>query len=402
MLELDNNQRKYFGLDPVLDSWDRVAFKGDSYRPDSTLYYENGTIKKHIISTEQEYKEIQYDEETENREWILPKTKRGKPKKLTASVLESRTPIGVYLSINTGGDLIIGNHTTQTTFYSRDWEYRKTAVDVKKVIKEFIENSPADHLHQIEEYLKAKRKNVKYKSGDFFAFRLNRKEYGFGRILFDVHKARKMNLLPENHGLYLLMGPPLLIKYYAFKSEQKLVDIEALKVQKSLPADYIMDNIVFYGEYEIIGNIPLEIHEFEFPISYGGNIDQAPHVFLQWGLIHKELPQKEFNKYTNAMNTNLPENHPSRFLHNPYGYYGIGFRSKFDPFDINETIKNNGEFNFSEGKHFNHEWDLRNPKNDHIRAEILKKFGLDPTRSYEENRKKIGAPNILEMIKEMN
>ena len=401
MTELTNDQRKYFGLELVMDSWDKVQFRGDIYRPDSILYFEGDTIKKQVISTKKIYKEIQFNEQTENRALILPKTQKGKPKKLTPSVLESRTPIGVYLKVTTGGGLIIGNHTTQTTFYSRDWEVRGTDSELEKMIVEFINNSPSNHLTQIAEFSKAKRKNVNYKSGDFFAFKINRTEFGFGRILFDVNKARKRKLLPENHGLNLLMGPPLLIKLYAYKSDSKSLNIEKLKKKKSLPSDFITDNIVFYGELEIIGNLPLEMEEFEFPISYGTRIDHTPNVFLQWGLIHRELPKKKFGKYVTAINQKLPEKNPSRYVQNPYGYYSIGFRPKFNTIDINETIANNGNFDFTKGEHYSLDWDLRNPKNDTIRMEIMRKFGLDPTKNYEENYKITGTENIIELIDKM-
>jgi hypothetical protein len=401
MFELNNNQRKYFGLESVKNSWDKIQFKGDTYRPDSILYFEGCTIKKHIISNDNEYKEIQYNEQTEDREFLLPKTKKGKPKKLTPSVLESKKPIGVYLSVNSSGDLIIANHTSQTTFYSRNWEFQRLDSDLEKMIIEFIDNSTPDHLILIEEFRQAKRKNIKYKSGDFFAFKLNRGEYGFGRILFDVNKVRKKKLIPEKHGLNLFMGPPILIKFYAYKSDSKSVDIELIKSQKSLPSDFIMDNIIFYGEWEIIGNLPLNIEEFEFPISYGKRIDQTPNVFIQWGLIHKELPKKKFGKYITAINEKLPEKNPSRHLQNPYGYYGIGFRSKFDTVDINKTIDNDGDFDFTKGEHYKLDWDLRNPKNSKTRIEIMKRFGLDPTKGYEENCKITGTKNIIELIEEM-
>ena len=394
MFELNNKQRKYFGLDPVMDSWEKVLFKGDKYRPDSMLYFERENIKKQVISTDKEYKEIQLNEQTENRELILPKTKKGKPKKLTPSVLESRTPLGVYLNVDSSGELLIGNHSTQSTFYSREWEYPKSDTSLTKLIQEFIDNSPDDHLNKIEEFRKAKRKNIKYKSGDFFAYKLNRTEYGFGRILFDVNKARKKKLIPENHGLGLLMGPPLLIKFYVYKSNTKSVDIGTLKKQKSLPSDYIMDNVVFYGDFEIIGNLPLEIFEFDFPISHGIRIDGTPNVFLQWGLIHLELPKQKFNKYYKLENAGLGE-------HNPYGYYSIGFRPKFDTIDVVETIKNEGEFDFSKSKHYRIDKDLRNPINESIRRDIFEKFGLDPNKNYEENCKITGTKDIIELIKEM-
>jgi len=394
MIELTNDQRKYFGLEPVIDLWDKVQFKGDTYRPDSILYFERDTIKKHVISTDKVYEEIQYNEQTENRELILPKTKKGKPKKLTASVLESRTPLGVYLNVNADGYLKIGNHSSQTTFYSRDWEYRKSDSNIESLINEFIDNSPSNHLTQIEGFRKAKRRNIKYKSGDFFAFKLNRDEFGFGRVLFDINKARKKNFLADTHGLSLLMGPPVLIKYYAYKSDYKSVDLDFLKAQKSLPSDYIMDNLLFYGDYEIIGNLPLDRNEFEFPISYGQRIDQTPNVFVQWGLIHKELPKRKFNKYVMLENGKLGE-------HNPYGYYSIGFRSKFDSFDIIDTINNNGEFDYSKGEHYKLKYDLRNPQNDKIRIEIMKKFRLKPKKDYFENSKLTGTKDIIDLIDEM-
>ncbi|WP_289056039.1 immunity 26/phosphotriesterase HocA family protein [Carboxylicivirga marina] len=394
MFELDNKQRKYFGLEPVEDSWEKVQFKGDTYRPDSILYFDGDTIKKHVVSTDTNYKETQYNEQTENRELILPKTKKGKPKKLTASVLESRTGIGVYLSVTSVGDLLIGNYTSRTTFYSRGWEYKQSDSEIESLIEEFIINSPSDHFEQIEEFRQAKRKNIKYKSGDFFAFKLNRTEYGFGRILFDINKARKKKLISENHGLQMIMGPPLIIKLYAFKSDNKKVDIENLKNEKSLPSDIMMDNVIFYGEFEIIGNLPLGITEFEFPISYGMRIDRTPNVFLQWGLIHKELPKKDFNKYIMLENGGLGD-------HNPYGYYGVGFRPKYDYHDIKETIENNGEYDFSKGEHYKLDTDLRNPQNDIIRQEIFNVFGLDPKKNYEENCKLTGTKDIVELIKEM-
>lgn len=395
MFELDNKQREYLGLEPVLKTWDKLPLKGDAYRPDTILYFEGEIIKKHIHSSDTEYKETQYNEETENREWILPKTKKGKAKKLTASVLETRTPLGVYFTASIHGDFLIGNHTSQTTFYSRDWEKRRSVTSIPEMIDEFISSSPKNHKVEIEKFRLAKRKKLKYKAGDFFAFKINRTEYGLGRILFDVNKARKRKLLTDNHGLNLLMGPPLLIKIYAYKSDSKKISLDLLKSQKALPSDYIMDNLIFYGEYDIIGHRELEADDFEFPISYGRSIDYKRKViFLQWGLIHIEKPLGSFDKYLAQENGGLGD-------HNPYGYYSIGFRPIWDAVDIEETIKNDGCLDFTKGNHYKIDWDLRNPKNDEIRAEILTVFGLDPTKSYEENRKLTNSMDILELINDM-
>lgn len=57
----------------------------------------------------------------------------------------------------------------------------------------------------INAFKNAKKKNVKYQSEDFFAYKIDRKNYGFGRILLDINELRKSNLLEKNHGLNLLM-----------------------------------------------------------------------------------------------------------------------------------------------------------------------------------------------------
>lgn len=390
--ELTNEQRMYFGLEPIESHWDRVILRGDTYRPESILYFEKDTIKRHIVSTDIQYFEKQYDEPTKCRTILLPKTNKGKEKKLTASVLERRQPTGVYLSIFCG-DLTIGNYNSQTTFYSSNWDNEKQSEkQVSEVVDDFIISSPPNHLSEIEKYKKLKRLNVKYKSGDYFCFKLDRVNYGFGRLLLDVNKIRKKKLIDKNHGLGLLMGPPVIVELFAFKSETKNVDISILDKQPKLPSDVMMDNLLLYGEYEIIGNREIKDEEFDFPISYGHRIGQRKIVFLQWGLIHKELPQEVYNKYVFIRETQNQ---------NPYGYYGIGFKPFYDSFEVLRAIDNKGIYDFDNARHYMAKWDLRNPKNKEIKDEIFKKFGLDPSKNYYENSKLTGTKLPSEINKQL-
>jgi hypothetical protein len=99
MFELNNEQRKYVGLDPILPHWDRVLLAGDKHRPESILYFDGDTIKRQIISTKENYIEKQYEEVTRNRKILLPKTSKGKEVPLQANHFEKRTPIGVWVEI---------------------------------------------------------------------------------------------------------------------------------------------------------------------------------------------------------------------------------------------------------------------------------------------------------------
>jgi hypothetical protein len=398
--ELTNQQREYLGLEPIKSDWDKVILKADTYRPESIIYFEGDTLKRHIVSYDNIYKETQYDELTKDRRLLLPKTAKGKEKTLTGSVLESRQPIGVYLFVDNVGNFLIGNHTTQKTFYSSQWDkqYANRETDVSVIIETFISESTGNHLNEIREFKNAKRQHIKFKSGDFFAFKVNRTEYGFGRVLLNVDLLRKKKLMPGNHGLYYLMGPPVLVMIYAHISESKLVDINALVKAPTLPTDFIMDNMLLYGEFEIIGHRELEEDEFDFPMSYGRNLDrQVPEVFLQWGLIHIEKPLSIFSRYLEGENKSIPTDNPSRKVQNPYGYYSIGFRPRYNTLDIKETISR-GQFDFDNNSHYSTQFDLRNPKNLKIRNKIMKEFGLNPNGNYEENRELTGTIKTTEIL----
>lgn len=391
--ELTNNEREFLGLDLIENHWDRVIFNGDKYRPESILYFEGDIIKRHIVSTVDKYRECHYNERTEDRAVLLPRTNKGKEKKLTASVLEQKQPLGIYVNVSFG-DLIIGSYNTQTIFYSTTWEKERQSNknSIANIVKEFIEQSPKNHLNEISSFKSAKRKNVKFKTGDYFAFKINRTEYGFGRLLLDVNKARKKKLLPKEHGLNLLMGPPVIVQLFAYKSSNKNTDLSILEKQTTLSADVMMDNLLLYGEFEIIGNKELSDEEFDFPISYGKSLDRRPIVFLQWGLIHKELSKEKLNKYIVG---------EKPFDQNPYGYYSIGFEPSYDTIDIAKTISNNGVFDFENCNHYQAKRDLRNPNNKNVKDEIFKVFGLDPEKSYFENCKLTGTVLMTEFLKKL-
>lgn len=403
--ELSNKQREYLGLDPVPTTWDNATLKGDTYRPDSIIYFDGDTLKRHIVSTENEYKETQYNELTRDRKILLPKTEKGKEKKLTASVLETKTPIGVYFAADKSGSICIGSHTTQTTFYSSNWSRKKKGeqaeVGIEKSIETFISESPKSHFDEIKDFKNAKRKNVKYRAGDVFAFKISRTEYGFGRILLDINLLRKKKLVPENHGLFNIMGPPLLVTIYAFTSTAKNIDINSIVDKPRLPSDIMMDNHLYYGEYEIIGHLALSESEFEFPISYGHRLDSIPNVFLQWGLIHLEKPRKTFDKYLKGENLNFPPGNPSRLVDNPFGYYGVGFSHRYDTNDIKNTIESNGQFQYDKSSYYGSQFDLRNPVNSQIRTDILKAFGLKSNASYDENRELTKTTKTTDLIKRL-
>jgi len=400
--ELTNEQRRHFGLDPVEPLWERVTLSGDRFRPGSVLYFDGDTIRRRVISTEEIYQEDRYEERTEGRSILLPKTARGKPQKLTSAVLEGRTPLGIYLHATRKGRIKIASYATQTTFYSTDWEETETPAPVPDLFRDFIAASPPDHLREIEEFRVAKKRHVQFRSGDYFRFKLDRARFGFGRVLLDIHKIRTAGLLPKDHGLCMPMTRPVLVQPFGVAMESRSADVGELARGPKLPSGLMMDNHLFYGEYEIIGHQDLAEEEFEFPISHGRSIELGKEtVFLQWGLIHRELPRSSFDKHLVETNPFVAEDDPSRKSHNPYGFYAIGLAPTYGAADISTAAKNRGVFDFEARRSYWNHFDLRNPRNAAARREILEAFGLDPEAGYLENCRRTGTLRTTDLLQRL-
>lgn len=378
---LSNDQRKYLGLAPISDQWDCVEFEGDAYRPKSWLYFDRNVLMRQVISSAEEYREFHYAEETKDRKFLLPKTKRGKAKKLTPSVLEARTPSGVYFSFSEER-VIIASFATQTTFHTEKHSCRSLA----SWLNNFMSESRPGYLAEISAFAAAKRKLYKYAAGDFFAFKLDRTTYGFGRVLANITKLREEANLPKSHGLYYLMGKPVLVKVYCFKSDSLSVDLDVVKNHPSFPSEYVFDNKWFYGEYPILGNVALLDDELDFPISYGlSKSAESKKVLLQWGLIHKELSTNSFSKYLNTNNESTHTESPALRVSSPYLKDALGFNLSTNADVLNTCIVEGSLAAYWNEDVFGRSFDLRNPINAEIRHEVLKRFRLDPLASYSDN-----------------
>ncbi|ANF52222.1 hypothetical protein A0O34_17610 [Chryseobacterium glaciei] len=378
IFELTNEQRKYLGLIPVESNWEIVKLN------DMYLYFDGDTIRKKISVTENSYFEQELKEKTaENRTILLPKTSKGKPKKLNFTATQSFGSFGVYFSFS-ADYLRIANYTTQTTYHSENFEEKGDLETLQKWLSKWIDETTEKDLTEIEAFKNAERKRCKYKEGDFFAFKIDRRNYAFGRILIDVAKRVKTENLKanKNYGLTHLMGKALIVKLYHKISNTLDVNLDELSKTLALPSQAVMDNQFFYGEKVIIGHQPLEISEYDMLISYSKSIssDDKNTVYLQYGLIYKENDISKFNKYLKIEDKDLH----TGYHENPYRNESIGYG--LDTEKLQDCIADQSNKPYWESNHFyNIKYDLRNPINIDIRKEIFDFFGLDADKAYEQN-----------------
>ena len=376
IFELTNEQRKYLGLIPVEEHWELVKFDNGFY-----YYFEDDTIKKEIKVSKNYYHEAELNEKTaENRTMILPKTKRGKIKKFNYTATQSFSPFGTYFTFSTDG-VIIANYTTQRTYYSEIFsEKEKISLDnLKKWLDKWIKETTEEDLEEIEEFKNAKRKHCKFNEGDFFAFKISRREWCFGRILMDVSKLRKDENFKKNknYGLANLMGKPLIIKVYHKISDNKNIDLKELSKCLALPSQAIMDNIFYYGEAIILGNLPLKPEENDMFISVSESISGIDKniAYLQYGLIYREIPLSDYEKLIKDLKIG------AQTLRRE----GIGF--VIDTYKLKECIEAKSNSPFWEKYKKHNIPDLKNPDHIELKRKIFKAFGLDADKTYEENLK---------------
>ena len=378
IFELNNEQRKYLGLIPVEEHWELVKFDNGIY-----YYFEDDTIRKEIKVSKNYYHESELNVKTsENRTMILPKTKRGKIKKFNYTATQSFSPFGTYFTFSTDG-VIIANYTTQRTYYSEIFsEKEKISLDnLKKWLDKWMKETTEEDLEEIEEFKNAKRKHCKFKEGDFFAFKLSRREWCFGRILMDVSKLRKDENFEKNknYGLAHLMGKPLIIKVYQKISDNKNVDLKDLSECLALPSQPIMDNIFYYGEAVILGNLPLKPEENDMFISVSESISGIDKniAYLQYGLIYREIPLSDYEKLIKELKIG------AQTLRRE----GIGF--VIDTYKLKECIEAKSNYPFWEKYKKRNIPDLKNPDYIELKRKIFKAFGLDADKTYEENLKMV-------------
>ena len=376
IFELTNEQRKYLGLIPVEEHWELVKFDNGIY-----YYFEDDTIKKEIKVSKNYYHEAELNEKTaENRTMILPKTKRGKIKKFNYTATESFSPFGTYFTFSTDG-VIIANYTTQRTYYSEIFsEKEKISLDnLKKWLDKWMKETTEEDLEEIEEFKNAKRKHCKFNEGDFFAFKISRREWCFGRILLDVSKLKKDENFKKNknYGLTNLMGKPLIIKVYHKISDNKNIDLKELSKCLALPSQAIMDNIFYYGEAIILGNLPLKPEENDMFISVSESISGIDKniAYLQYGLIYREISLSDYEKLIKELKIG------AQTLRRE----GIGF--VIDTYKLKECIEAKSNSPFWEKYKKHNIPDLKNPDHIELKRKIFKAFGLDADKTYEENLK---------------
>ncbi len=357
MFRLNNEQRKCFGLIPVKKDWECIVAKPGRHEHYTTyLYLDGNVIVKRVSTGDKYYVECELNEKvSDDKKYLMPKTSKGKSVLLSSSSIENRNGIGMTLTY--GNDLIdLYNEKSQCAYYMNT--YVKNCLSnidgFSKWVEEWCNDTTEVDIKDIYNFSNNKRQHVEYKEGDVFRFKIDRRHYGYGRLILDYDKLKKANVPFWN----VLAFKPLVCSVYHIVTERDDFSVEELKELKSLPSTHIADNSLFYGEFTIIGNIPIGENE-DYPIMYGKSIRSGDNsICYQCGKTYRIIE-----------NGNL--------LYDGFRNDGIGFNLNLTLDMLQKCIDSNSNEPYwsSYYMHLVNE-DLRNPKFSKELQEIREQFDI--------------------------
>lgn len=284
VFELDNAERDSVGLDPVPPHWVRVMFK------DTVAFFEGDTLRKFLRAGPDGYLEVDTALETRERAFLLPRTARGKERKLTAAVLlVTERANGRWFQASFIGERLeessvaaLNTRNMRAIDFQDDGKLHDHA-GLRDYLRARMQRISDGLRSEIAEMKSAPRQQLKYGPGDVFRFRIDDARYGFGLLLGSLKEIRAAGLLPQDHPWHHVMTVPLIVRLFDGASADPAPGIEALSAWPLLPAQTMMDNQLFWGQFPIVGRKALEPADIDFPCGVGTAPTQEGHAFFYWG-----------------------------------------------------------------------------------------------------------------------
>lgn len=422
---LKNEERKYFVLEEINPAWEisRYYSKTNLWYKRTTAFWEGNTIVKVIVEqkrvvdegkiTYHSYEECDTRIVTEQREWILPLTSKGKKKKVTAANILNITPFGCVFHFHldtASGDratnMAVNNPRNCQTLAIGEVDRVKEISnndDFRVFMEEYIATCPDDYFDKAGRLKTAKRVTVKYHVGDVFRIEVDRFRYCYGIITGEIRKMIRWEEMPERHSFYSLMMVPLMVRYYNLVTTDGTLTVEDLK---NVPLGYVDicgDNDIIWGTHPIIGHRELEAEDLEFNLICTRIIHNDEHstvftgeLFMADGLVKQPQSYHLYVEWGTA-NVLLPSDRVSAKLeeylkeyHSPHGGVSIGIRPTLLTMSEDEKTEM-----------WQYKYNLLEDINRDMRNELFACLGLHPDAGFDEFAVKFQGLTKQEILEKM-
>lgn len=305
---LTNTLRPYFGLHLIEEHWDTIEIRSGYF-----ICMDGDIIRKRISVSEQAYQESDVEISTRNREVILPKTARGKEKKMNYTHISSVKANGVVFSAGVGTEnepssyIVARNAKTLFELPLTNMGNLTTKEELIEWLQHYPSNLPPDYNEKLEKL--SRKKSLRYKAvpGDIFRVEIDLFTDGYVLVVGDLRKMQKDGLFSEDSLWNNVMTMPLFIRPYLFKTINRSPSIEHITSAPLAEQTLIvMDDHFMRGGYEKVGHKTLTETDILFPLGYGITINYGKEIRyrLSWGTgtiskSEKETSFKAASRFSN-------------------------------------------------------------------------------------------------------
>ncbi len=298
LIELDDRLRYYYGLAPLNATWDKEVMYSVTHdcRKRTELYFEGDILKKMIFECRYEdvegggYQEIDMEVATRNRQFVLPKTHRGREKKLTPSLLMTPTYMReqFYVSINEEGGRVNCYNCVNDQMLPLPAMCPTSPEEFYALSESYIASCPEQYKDVIERFHKKERVTVKFTAGDIFRQQLTPTLYSYGLILGKVRQIEKWPELSPEHPFRHVMSQPILYRQYGIITENPDMTVEELQQIPLLDVKVAQDNDILWNTHPIVAS--KELVESDIDLGFAVNNKLKAVV---WGLTVKFYEEDE-------------------------------------------------------------------------------------------------------------
>ncbi|WP_241007219.1 MULTISPECIES: immunity 26/phosphotriesterase HocA family protein [Pectobacterium] len=279
--------RPYFGLEPLSSEWDILTVRDDYF-----ICFDGDTIRKRITATVLNYQEDDVIIHTRGREVILPRTTRGKEKKLTYTSVSSVKADGVVFSagvrtLNSGnyGYINASNYRNSIRLPLPECRHLVSKEELVDWLQSYPERVPTDYADKLERLMRMKNQQHKTVPGDIFRVEIDLHTDGYVLVIGNLRQMQKDALFAEHSIWHDVMTMPLFVRPYLFRTTVRnpaLSEIVASPLSEK--CWIVMDDAFLRGNYEFVGSKILAEEDILFPVGYGSSISaQKSDYRLSWG-----------------------------------------------------------------------------------------------------------------------
>lgn len=284
---LTNEIRPYVGLEVIEPHWDLIEIK-QGY----SVYFDGYVIRKRISGSALSYSEADVEIQTRERRLIVPKTSRGKEKKLNYTSVSGFKAKGVSFSAG------ISSHDEQCHITARNsrnsvelpfsgYQQLKTKEEIVSWLQQFPTTVPVDYDKKIDRLKNMKNQRYDAVPGDIFRVEIDMHTDGYVLVIGNLRQMEKDNLFSEESVWRSVMTMPLFVRPFLWKTTDRSPSLDnILAAPLSETTVIVMDDNFMRGGYELAYHKELEEDDIVFPIGYGpATAPEKDRIYrLSWGL----------------------------------------------------------------------------------------------------------------------